>query len=511
MLSAAIGRQIGLLVDRQGKVRMAIVGTATSLLIPELPVLAESGRMLRGWRLLHTHLGAAPISREDLLDMLFLRLDALILLNAAENGEPLLWQSAMLNAGKRKPGEDPWTIEPPRPWHQASWDFSARIASLEAEFAQNGNARYAAASAKAVLVSIGPESAALQEERLAELAELAESAAIAPVGKLVQRSSHQGAKLLLGKGKLAELEIMALDGGADLLIFDGELSPAQLGNLAEATQRKVIDRTQLILDIFARRATSKAGKLQVEMAQLAYAQPRLAGASKALDRLAGGPGGRGPGEAKLEMDRRKIRDRLAFLRKQLQTLRGQRRLTRLRRTRNGIPQAALIGYTNAGKSSLLNKITASEVLEENQLFATLDPATRRIRFPSEKEIILSDTVGFIRNLPRELQEAFRATLEELESAALLLHVVDISQPDFIARMDSVATILEDLGYAEKPMLLVFNKADKLAPEERQDLAAAWPAAFFVSAATGSGLENLLNAVFTKLSPGKRPGGDSRRT
>lgn len=479
---------------------MAIVGTATSLLIPELPVLAETGRILRGWRLIHTHLDMNPISREDLLDMLFLRLDALALLNVSENGEPLLWQWAMLSPGSRKPGEEPWQIDPPRPWHQTSWDFSARIAALETELAQNGGVRNATASNRAILISIGPESATLQEERLDELAELAESAGIMPVGRLVQRASRQGAKLLPGKGKLAELEIMALDGGADLLIFDGELSPAQLNNLAEATQRKVIDRTQLILDIFARRATSKAGKLQVEMAQLAYAQPRLAGRSNALDRLAGGPGGRGPGETKLETDRRKIRDRLAFLRRQLGRLRDQRRQTRLRRTRNGIPQAALVGYTNAGKSSLLNKITASKVLEENQLFATLDPATRRIRFPSEKEIILSDTVGFIRNLPHELREAFRATLEELESADLLLHVVDCSQADFIARMDSVTAILEELDYTGKPVILVFNKADRLEPEDRRELALAWPDAFFVSARSGDGLDALLEAVFIKLAP-----------
>lgn len=497
-LSASLGRQLALLVDRQGKVQLVIVGEANSLLIPELAPLAESGKVLRGLRMIHTHLGQAPLDREDMLDMLFLRLDAIVLLNVGEMGQPLTWQAGWLNPVKNQ-GEDSWVIRPLALWHENEWDFNTLFNTLEEELGRKiRSGKSASGQPRAVLVSVSPAPTAIQEQHLDELEALTTSAGIIPAARLVQRSDRNSSRSLPGKGKLAELELMALDAGAELLIFDGELSPAQLSSLTEISQRKVMDRTQLILDIFATRANSKAGKLQVEMAQLAYAQPRLAGSRKALDRLAGGPGGRGPGETRLETDRRKIRERLAFLRKQLELLRKQRKNIRLRRSRNGVPQGALVGYTNAGKSSLLNKITASATLEENTLFATLDPATRRIRFPSEEEIIISDTVGFIRNLPLELREAFRATLEELESAELLLHVVDSSNPAFIQQMESVDLILEEMEYGEKPRLLVFNKADKLQSDELEDMKKAWPSGFFVSAHTGEGLKELMHAVMTLL-------------
>lgn len=499
ILSAAINRQIGLLVDRRGKVQVVIVGDASSLLIPELPPISESGKILRGWRLIHTHLDNSLLSREDLLDMLFLRLDAIISLSIAANGDPVLWQGATLAPhDPMAKNQEPWILTEARPWHQPDWDFSGIVDNLEKKFDETATGRKSVQEQRAVLVSVSSDPISRQEKYLDELAELAKSAGIKPMERLIQRSNRAAPKLLPGKGKMAELEIKALDSGADLLIFDGELSPAQLNNLAETTQRKVIDRTQLILDIFARRATSKAGKLQVEMAQLAYAQPRLSGKHNALDRLAGGPGGRGPGETKLETDRRKIRERMAFLRKQLQQLRKQREHVRLRRLNNGIPQIALIGYTNAGKSSLLNKITASSVIEENLLFATLDPSSRRIRFPSEKEIIISDTVGFIRNLPKELMEAFRATLEELASATIFLHVVDCSNPDFISQMESVNSILEELDYARKPVILIFNKSDRITEEDRHALIRGWSHAHCVSARTGTGLKELMEEIFFRL-------------
>lgn len=502
LLSRSISRQIGLLIDRSGKVRMVIVGDASSLYIPELPRLSRSGKVLRGWRLAHTHLGPDCLSREDLLDMLFLRLDAIILLNVNEMGEPLVWQAAWLNSEASHKGQaEPWIVKTPAPWNDCAWAFAELMQTLENGFdRKTSSGLNPDSSDNAILISVSAEPVSMQEKHLDELAELAKSAGIIPANRLIQRINRQNAKLLPGKGKLAELEIMALDAGADLLLFDGELSPAQLNALADGTQRKVMDRTQLILDIFARHASSKAGRLQVELAQLAYMQPRLAGSGSALDRLAGGPGGRGPGESRLETDRRKIRERMAFLRKQLARISKQRQLVRNRRARNGIPQVALVGYTNAGKSSLLNKITASSVTEADQLFATLDSAVRRIRFPSEKEMLLADTVGFIRNLPRELMEAFRATLEELDNAELLLHVVDCSNPDFERQMDAVNNTLEDLGYARKPVLLLFNKADKLSDEERSLLAQAWPQAIFVSAASGFGLQKLLAELTRHVSP-----------
>ena len=315
---------------------------------------------------------------------------------------------------------------------------------------------------------------------------------------MVQRVAQVNPKFILGKGKMAELEVLALEGRAGTLVFDGELSPAQLHNLADITERKVLDRTQLILDIFAQHAVTRAGKLQVELAQLRYTQPRLTGKNRAMDRLMGGIGGRGPGETKLETDRRRSRERMARLRKELDQLRRQRAFTRSRRARRGIPMAALVGYTNAGKSTLLNNLTRSEVLAENKLFATLDPTTRRLRFPAEREIILADTVGFIRNLPKELMDAFRATLEELESADLLVHVADASHPDLLQQITSVETILEELELQHMPRILLLNKWDLLDVPARAELADAFPHAIPISARTGDGLKRLLEVLENML-------------
>ena len=249
---------------------------------------------------------------------------------------------------------------------------------------------------------------------------------------------------------------------------------------------------------------TRAGKLQVELAQLRYTQPRLVGKNRAMDRLMGGIGGRGPGETKLETDRRKSRERMARIRKELDQLRRQRAFTRARRSRQGSPLAALVGYTNAGKSTLLNRLTRSDVLAENKLFATLDPTTRRLRFPAEREIILADTVGFIRNLPKELMDAFRATLEELEAADLLVHVADASHPDLLQQISAVETILAEMELDRVPRLLVLNKWDQLAAPARAELADAFPLALPVSAKSGDGLNSLLEQLETDLLTRNRP-------
>ena len=330
--------------------------------------------------------------------------------------------------------------------------------------------------------------------QLQELRELAKTAGYPVVGTATQRLQSPVAATFMGSGRLLELKDYMEAAEADLIIFDEELSPAQLRNIEELCDCPVLDRTMLILDIFAARAVSGEGKLQVELAQLRYTQPRLTGRNRAMDRLMGGIGGRGPGETKLETDRRRIRDRMARLRKQLDRLRKQRAFTRGRRNRQGIPLAALVGYTNAGKSTLLNNLTRSEVLAENKLFATLDPTTRRLRFPAEREIILADTVGFIRNLPKELMDAFRATLEELDAADVLVHVADASHPDLVLQMESVETILEELELHERPRLLVLNKWDKLPVPARAELQDAFPHALGVSALTGDGLNALLRRL-----------------
>ncbi len=503
LLSRALGRQVGLLIDRKGRVQMVLVGEAGSILIPELPRGRTGQERLRGLRLLHTHLSPDGISQEDLMDMLFLRLDAVIALNVNPTGDPVQWQAAHLlpsgAAGK------PYHLDAPQPWDRTAGQFTATAEALEEELARRGeDAREAADAPRALLVSVAAQPRILQERNLDELAELARTAGLTVAGRMAQRVAQVNPRLILGKGKVAELEVLALQGRAGMLVFDGELSPAQLHNLADITERKVIDRTQLILDIFAQHAVTRAGKLQVELAQLRYTQPRLVGKNRAMDRLMGGIGGRGPGETKLETDRRKSRERMARIRKELDQLRRQRAFTRARRSRQGIPLAALVGYTNAGKSTLLNRLTRSDVLAENKLFATLDPTTRRLRFPAEREIILADTVGFIRNLPKELMDAFRATLEELEAADLLVHVADASHPDLLQQISAVETILAEMELDRVPRLLVLNKWDQLAAPARAELADAFPLALPVSAKSGDGLNSLLEQLETDLLTRNRP-------
>ena len=503
LLSRALGRQVGLLIGRKGRVQMVLVGEAGSILIPELPRGRTGQERLRGLRLLHTHLSPDGISQEDLMDMLFLRLDAVIALSVNPTGDPVQWQAAhLLPSGATG---KPYHLDAPQPWDRTAAQFTATAEALEEELARRGeDAREAADAPRALLVSVAAQPRILQERNLDELAELARTAGLTVAGRMAQRVAQVNPRLILGKGKVAELEVLALQGRAGMLVFDGELSPAQLHNLADITERKVIDRTQLILDIFAQHAVTRAGKLQVELAQLRYTQPRLVGKNRAMDRLMGGIGGRGPGETKLETDRRKSRERMARIRKELDQLRRQRAFTRARRSRQGIPLAALVGYTNAGKSTLLNRLTRSDVLAENKLFATLDPTTRRLRFPAEREIILADTVGFIRNLPKELMDAFRATLEELEAADLLVHVADASHPDLLQQISAVETILAEMELDRVPRLLVLNKWDQLAAPARAELADAFPLALPVSAKSGDGLNYLLEQLETDLLTRNRP-------
>lgn len=497
LLSRAIGRQIGLLIGRKGRVQTVIVGKAGSILIPELPRGRSGSERLRGLRLLHTHLTPDGLSQEDLMDMLFLRLDAVIVLTVSPAGEPVQWQAAhLLPTNVNGQG---YHLEQPRPWDRTTAQVAGTAEALEKDLARRAeSAREAENKPRALLISVAAQPRIIQERNLDELAELARTAGLAVAGRMVQRVPQVNPRLIMGRGKVAELEVLTLQGRADTLIFDGELSPAQLHNLADITERKVIDRTQLILDIFAQHAVSRAGKLQVELAQLRYTQPRLVGKNRAMDRLMGGIGGRGPGETKLETDRRKIRERMARIRKDLERLRRQRAFTRDRRSRQGIPLAALVGYTNAGKSTLLNTLTRSEVLVENKLFATLDPTTRRLRFPAEKELILADTVGFIRNLPKELMDAFRATLEELEAAHLLLHVADASHPDLLQQISAVETILSEMELDRMPRLLILNKWDQLEVPARAELADAFPHALPVAAKTGEGCKALLEQLEMRL-------------
>jgi len=337
-------------------------------------------------------------------------------------------------------------------------------------------------------------------ERLAELEALARSAGADVVGRVEQRRERPDPATLIGRGKLEELHREAEARAAELVIFDHDLSPTQLRNLTG--EQRVIDRTQLILDIFARRARTREGQLQVELAQLNYLLPRLTGKGVEMSRLGGGIGTRGPGETKLETDRRRIRSRLGKLKEELETVRRRRAQQRRARQQTALGTVALVGYTNTGKSTLFNALTEAEVSVSPKLFATLDPTVRALELPSGRRALLSDTVGFIRDLPHGLVAAFRATLEEVEQAALILHVSDISSPGHTEQDDAVRQVLAELGVEKTPRLLVFNKIDLLEEDERRELKNS-PRAVFVSALQSLGLDELRGEI-ERLLPGDRP-------
>ncbi|HLN97248.1 MAG TPA: GTPase HflX [Pyrinomonadaceae bacterium] len=424
---------------------------------------------------MHTHLRGENLTQDDLTDLALLRLDLMVAVDVnPEDGLPGLVSSAHLlpiTAVEPQTANDhkPYAFLPRKVASQLDIDFLELIESLEEEMARNRRvSRQDVQKDRAILVGVTTGPIADAEESMAELTELAGSAGIVVHDKVIQRRQAIDPRTVLGRGKLEELLIRSLQLGADMLVFDRELTPAQVRSLSEATDLKIIDRSQLILDIFAQRAQSSEGKIQVELAQLKYLLPRLiAGQDSAFSRLAGGIGGRGPGETKLEMDRRRVRDRINRLEKQIETQRLRRNERRKVRTKNQLPIVSIVGYTNAGKSTLLNALTNSDVRAEQRMFATLDPTSRRLRLPREQEIIINDTVGFIRDLPPGLLSAFRATLEEIGDSALLIHLVDISNPRWSQQIQSVERILEELHIAQIPSILALNKVDLVEAETVQ--------------------------------------------
>lgn len=471
-VSTTVKRQVGVLIDRAGQVTHVIVGDHQKLFLPDLG-RARAGRgRLRGLRLVHTHLHGEPLSRDDLLDLAKLRLDMVAAIGIGRGGRSeRLYLAHLLPPN---PQGELWRELPPVLLHQQEVVADELIPALEDEYQKAAQAAAVVDDGRdralVVHVVCTGEDARTRSEaqnptaRVAELRELCRTAGLQVLDVVTQRRAQLDPRTLLGKGKLDEVVLRALQYDATVLVFDKELLPAQARTISDATTLKVIDRTMLILDIFAQHAKSRDGKMQVELAQLKYTLPRLIEKNTMMSRLTGGIGGRGPGETKLEINRRRARERITLLQRQIDNLSSERHERRKMRRRRALPVVAIVGYTNAGKSTLLNTLTRSEVLVEDKLFATLDPTSRRMRFPDERELIVTDTVGFIRELPQDLVNAFRATLEELSEADLLLHVVDASDPAMEEQRRSVEKILFELDLADKPRLLVYNKIDRLDAE-----------------------------------------------
>lgn len=473
-ISHETGRQIGVLINRKGQIEYVMVGTAKAIELPDFGRARVSEDRFRGLRCVHTHLAGEKLTQDDLTDLALLRLDLMSIVQVdRKDGLPGMVYSAHLVPTTAESLEAeaqslPYEFLEPSLPTQLDTDFVSLINSLEDEMTRirlTGRTRQTGRD-RAILVGVTTGDVELAEESLAELNELATSADVVILDTIIQRRPQIDPKTVLGKGKLEDLLVRSMRLGADILVFDTELSPAQVRSLSDATELKVIDRPQLILDIFAQRAQSREGKLQVELAQLKYLLPRLViGQNSAFSRLAGGIGGRGPGETKLETDRRRVRDRIAQLEKQVDSLGHQRQERRKKRVQKHLPIISLVGYTNAGKSTLLNSLTQSAVYAEKKMFATLDPTSRRLRLPYDQEVIINDTVGFIRDLPEALVSAFRATLEEIADSDLLVHVVDASNPRMEQQIASVGKIIGDLHFNEIPQLIVLNKTDLLRSTE----------------------------------------------
>jgi GTP-binding protein HflX len=440
-----------------------IVGNHHQIIIPDLNRWRTGRGRLRGLRCIHTHLKGEPLSQEDLTDLALLRLDLMAAIGVDEKGLPSNFSMAYLLP--KNPEGQLWKVENYRSFYEVELDFMEFVKELEDQLEKDFSVYELENQEKAILVSVVPRNSNYPiEESLEELKELAKTAGLKVIDTVIQRPKELNPKYLMGSGKAKELMIKALQTGADIIVFDQNLTPVQAESLSELTDLKVIDRTQLILDIFAKRAHTREGKLKVELAQLRYTLPRLVGKGIAMSRLQGGIGGRGPGETKLEIDRRRIKERIHRIEEELKEIANSSSQRRAKRNKTDVPIVSIVGYTNVGKSTLLNALTGSHVPVEDKLFVTLDTTSRRIRFPEEKEIIITDTVGFIRNLPKDLLDAFRSTLQELEDADLLLHVIDLSSPHFKDQMEEVEKLLVKLDLGQKPILRVFNKMDLVGEE-----------------------------------------------
>ncbi|MFY9222550.1 MAG: GTPase HflX [Blastocatellia bacterium] len=504
-LSHEIGRQIGVLVNRRGQIEYVIVGDAKKIELPDFKRVRAGEERFRGLRCLHTHLYNEPLTQDDLTDLALLRLDLMAAIEVdSKTGLPGLVKAAHLMPIDESDDlltnsqNSNWAFLDPRPPYELTEDFLVLIESLEEEFARrSASQKKMAGKDGAILVGVTTDGLAEAQDSMDELKELARSSGIVVLDSILQRRHELDPKYLIGKGKLEEIVIRSMRLGANMIVFDKDLSPAQVRLINEATDLKIIDRSQLILDIFAQQAATSEGKIQVELAQLKYLLPRLTGKGTEMSRLMGGIGGRGPGETKLEVDRRRVREKIKMLEQQLDKIRTARQARRAKRTRKNLPVISIVGYTNAGKSTLLNTLTNSDVLAEERMFATLDPRSRLLRLPRLQEVIINDTVGFIRDLPETLLAAFKATLEEMEDSDLLVHLVDAANPRYLNQIASVEKILLELELNNLPRILVFNKCDLVAVKEVENLCRLHNAIAIVASQKQS-LEALLEKIDQQL-------------
>ncbi len=463
LLTHETRRQLGLLVNRQGKVESVIIGNDHELIIPNLSRSRSGLRLLRGVRLVHTHLNNQPLTQDDLTDLALLRLDLMVALGVRKEGD----------LGKVFVAHNlPRSVEGKQYLELPSSEFSAFrlncqefIQSLEQDILKGCPAlREGSRDGRALLISVSTQKADVQQDRLEELKELVRAHDLEVLGCISQRPPTIHPKYVVGSGKMKDVAIQALQSGADTLVFDHDLTPSQVRGLSEITDLRILDRSQVILDIFAKRAHSRMGKIQVELAQLRYRLPRLAQSNDAFSRLAGGIGTRGPGETKLESDRRQTRERIQRLERDLETMAHGRQEQRKQRVKRKLPVISIIGYTNVGKSTLLNALTDSQVSVKDRVFETLDTVNRRLYLPGVGDVIVTDTVGFIRDLPKDLVAAFQTTLQDLQEADVLLHVIDAHTAEPGQHMRAVDHILQELKVDHTPRLRFFNKADLCSPE-----------------------------------------------
>ena len=491
LYSYETGRQLGLIINRSGSIEYVLAGTSDSITIPVLTRFKLAPGRLRGLRLIHTHPKGDGLDNDDMADLALLRLDSVTACAMDEKGYPKFMETAYITPPDINDIETKFGyLEDSDPYNQKT-DYPLFIEALDDEIERKTIGLHTAKTGEYAVLTGVFKSKEESEIYLDELEELARSAGINVISRIYQVKKGIHPKYVVGPGKLREAVIKALLTGAEYIVFDNSLSPSQSRAVSEFTELKILDRTQLILDIFARRAKSNEGKIRVELAQLKYILPRLNVKDDSLSRLTGGIGGRGPGETKLEIDKRRITDRIAFLNDKLKKAEQSRDIQRARREKNSLPVVSIIGYTNAGKSTLLNSLTKSDVYADDLLFATLDTSSKRIRFPKERDVIITDTVGFIRDLPPNLAGAFKSTLEELYNADMFLHVVDVSDKHFRKHIKAVENVLEEMELLDKERLLVFNKIDKLTEEELEEIEKEYKDAVFVSAYNRKSFDNML--------------------